>query len=101
MSVQISNVAKIPEEPLFTCEIKIPEFDLTGWLCIHSIGQHGACGGIRLYPDVTKEEVELLAKAMTYKYCFCGYTVGGAKAGVTIPFSACNQERSAHAGKIW
>lgn len=48
-----------------------------------------------MYPDVTKEEIELLAKAMTYKYCFCGYALGGAKAGVTIPFNACNQERSA------
>lgn len=95
MNGQLSNAAKIPEEPLFTCEVKIPEFDLAGWICIHSIGQQGACGGIRLYPDVTKEEVELLAKAMTYKYCFCGYTLGGAKAGVRIPFDISSQERRA------
>jgi glutamate dehydrogenase (NAD(P)+) len=93
--MQMLNVTKIPEDPLFTCEVKIPEFDITGWLCIHSIGQRGACGGIRLYPDVTKEEIELLAKAMTYKYCFCEYALGGAKAGITIPFDACEQKRNA------
>ena len=44
---------------------------------------------------MTVEEVELLARAMTYKYCFCGYTLGGAKAGVTMPFDVCGEERRA------
>ncbi len=38
--------------------------------------------GTRLAPDVTRAEVALLARAMTYKFAALGERVGGAKAGV-------------------
>jgi glutamate dehydrogenase (NAD(P)+) len=77
--------AQIPQSPLFVCDIDDPSAGLRGWLAIHTVGSRGCCGGIRLYPDVTKEETEILARAMTYKYCICGYSLGGAKAGVQMP----------------
>jgi glutamate dehydrogenase (NAD(P)+) len=81
------NTEKIPDIPLFVVEIKDPAFELHGWLVIHSFGPRGSCGGIRLYPDVSQQKVELLAKAMTYKYCFHEVDLGGAKAGIRLPFS--------------
>lgn len=39
-------------------------------------------GGTRLAPDVGEHEVELLARAMTYKFAVLGQPMGGAKAGV-------------------
>jgi glutamate dehydrogenase/leucine dehydrogenase len=76
----------IPDAPLLVCEADDPQSGLKGWLTVHTIGQRGSCGGIRLYPDVTKDETVVLARAMTYKYCMCGYTLGGAKGAVRIPF---------------
>ena len=76
----------IPDAPLFVCEAEDPQYGLKGWLTVHTIGQRGSCGGIRLYPDVTKEETITLARAMTYKYSMCGYTLGGAKGAVRITF---------------
>ena len=49
-------------------------FDLPGALV--------SAGGTRLAPDVTRAEVALLARAMTYKFAVLGAEVGGAKAGV-------------------
>ena len=83
----------IPDAPLFVCEADDPQSGLKGWLTVHTIGQRGSCGGIRLYPDVTKEETITLARAMTYKYSMCGYTLGGAKGAVRIPFDIDDAER--------
>ena len=88
------NNAQIPEAPLFVCEVDDPAVGLRGWLAIHTIGRRGCCGGIRLYPDVTKEETIALARAMTRKYCICGYSLGGAKAGVQIPFDVDQNKRA-------
>src|SRR6266704_3336369 len=41
-----------------------------------------SAGGTRLAPDVSRAEVALLARAMTYKFAALGERVGGAKAGV-------------------
>ena len=41
-----------------------------------------SAGGTRLAPDVTEDEVALLARAMTYKFAVLGQRMGGAKAGV-------------------
>ncbi|MGA2678694.1 MAG: Glu/Leu/Phe/Val dehydrogenase dimerization domain-containing protein [Sedimentisphaerales bacterium] len=84
---------QIPDSPLFVCEANDPKSGLKGWLTVHTIGQRGSCGGIRLYPDVTKEETVVLAKAMTYKYCMSGYTLGGAKGAVRMPFDIDDAER--------
>ena len=89
MKINISSKTlvpeKIPDSPLFVAEIKDSAFELQGWLVIHSFGPRGSCGGIRLYPDVSQQEVELLAKAMTYKYCFYEADLGGAKAAIRLP----------------
>jgi glutamate dehydrogenase/leucine dehydrogenase len=45
-------------------------------------GVRFSAGGTRLAPDVTRAEVALLARAMTYKFAALGEQVGGAKAGV-------------------
>ncbi len=89
------NPYKIPEAPLLVCEINDPQYDLLGWLVIHTAGARGCCGGIRIYPDVTREEIELLAKGMTYKYCMCKYTLGGAKGGIRMPLDIDKQKRDA------
>lgn len=76
----------IPSDPLFSVEISEPDINLQGWIVIHSLGASGACGGVRLYPDVSLPEVQELARAMTYKYAFFERTMGGAKAAVHVPF---------------
>jgi glutamate dehydrogenase (NAD(P)+) len=88
------NPEKIPDIPLFVVEIKDHAFELQGWLVIHSFGPRGSCGGIRLYPDVSLQEVELLAKAMTYKYCFHEVGLGGAKAAIRLPLDTSLADRT-------
>ncbi len=85
----------VPDEPLFTVVVDDPALDLKGWVVIHSMGYGASCGGVRLYPDVTLEEVILLAKAMTYKYCFYRLADrGGAKAGIQMPIDLPQEERA-------
>ena len=36
---------KISELPLFTAVIEDPEYELQGWVSIHSLGSDGSCGG--------------------------------------------------------
>jgi len=91
---------KIPDSPLFVAEIKDPAFELLGWLVIHSFGSRGSCGGVRLYPDISREGVELLAKAMTYKYSFHEVALGGAKAAVRLPFDLPVAERATMLRKL-
>lgn len=63
-------VGGIPDNPLMTIEIEEPAIGLKGWVCVHSLGKDGASGGIRCVGNVNKLEVQLLARAMTYKYAF-------------------------------
>jgi glutamate dehydrogenase (NAD(P)+) len=93
MNPNNEQFSPISDAPLFVCEADDPQSGLKGWLTVHTIGQRGSCGGIRLYPDVTKDETVVLARAMTYKYCMCGYTLGGAKGAVRIPFDIDDDER--------
>jgi glutamate dehydrogenase (NAD(P)+) len=59
-----------------------PGGDVLGFVCIDSLVNGRARGGLRLMPDVTPRELGLLARAMTLKYGFLGLPQGGAKAGV-------------------
>lgn len=79
---------------MFVAEINDPTFKLYGWVVIHSFGSRGSCGGVRLYPDVSKEEAELLAKAMTYKYSFHEVALGGAKTAIRLPFDLSLADRA-------
>lgn len=87
------DYSRIPEAPAFTVEINDKVAGLEGYVCIHSMGRFGASGGMRCVPDVTKTEVQLLAKAMTYKYSFWNIEQGGAKAGLVIPYDCSNERK--------
>jgi glutamate dehydrogenase (NAD(P)+) len=46
---------------------------------------NGICGGgVRMSPSVTREEVGMLARTMTYKFAAVGVKVGGAKSGIVF-----------------
>jgi glutamate dehydrogenase (NAD(P)+) len=95
-----TEVHRIPDDPLFIVKTKSSESDIKGWVVVHSIGAYGACGGVRLYPDVDMNELKRLARAMTYKYCFFERKIGGAKAGLQIPFDLPSSERKKVMKKI-
>ncbi|PKK84298.1 MAG: hypothetical protein CVT49_03995 [candidate division Zixibacteria bacterium HGW-Zixibacteria-1] len=92
-NISVVDIKRIPDAPLFTVEVNEEEAGVHGWIVIHSLGAGGACGGVRLYPDVNREEVYQLARAMTYKYSFFEKDTGGAKAGLQMPFDLPPEER--------
>jgi len=53
-----------------------------GTIVIDSTIRGRARGGLRLMPDVSREELSILARAMTLKYGFLGLPQGGAKGSV-------------------
>lgn len=55
---------------------------LLGFLAVDSLVGGRCCGGLRMLPDVSEEELRLLARCMTLKYGLLGMPQGGAKAGV-------------------
>lgn len=69
--------------------------DVLGYIRIDSTVNGRARGGLRLMPDVTEHELDLLARAMTLKYGFLGLPQGGAKAGVLGDPEAPARERAA------
>ena len=83
----------IPEDPLLTIEITEPGIGLEGYVCIHAVGRVGAAGGIRCVRDVSKTEVQLLARAMTYKYAFFDVPRGGAKMGLRVGYEVSAEEK--------
>ena len=56
--------------------------EVLGFVCIDTTVNGRARGGLRMMPDVTEYELQLLARDMTLKYGFLGLPQGGAKAGV-------------------
>ena len=87
------NPGRIPDVPKFHVEFEDPEIGLHGFVCIHGIGRDGSSGGMRCVPDVDREEVRLLARAMTFKYSFFDTPQGGAKAGLQVPYDATQDEK--------
>jgi glutamate dehydrogenase/leucine dehydrogenase len=53
-----------------------------GFIVFDLPGAALSAGGTRLAPDVSVEEVTLLARAMTYKFAVLHESIGGAKAGI-------------------
>lgn len=53
-----------------------------GFIAIDSMIAGKARGGLRMLPDVSADEVQDAARAMTLKYGYLGLPQGGAKAGV-------------------
>ncbi len=63
--------------------VEIVELEsVPGFIVFDLPGVPFSAGGTRLAADVTRAEVALLARAMTYKFAALGEQVGGAKAGV-------------------
>jgi glutamate dehydrogenase (NAD(P)+) len=88
-----AGLCGIAPDPLMTIEISEPEIGLDGCVCIHAIGRQGAAGGIRCVPDVDKREVQLLARAMTFKFAFFGVPQGGAKMGLRMNYEVSPKEK--------
>lgn len=57
---------------------------LQGWVVIDSTFSGQASGGLRIHPEVSAEELALLARTMTLKYSFLKIPKGGAKAGIRL-----------------
>ena len=71
-----------PPEVVVRFERSKHRFD--GVLVMDSTVLGPASGGIRMLPDVTEEEVRILARAMTLKNAFFDLPAGGAKAGIIL-----------------
>jgi glutamate dehydrogenase (NAD(P)+) len=66
---------------------------LSGAVVVDELVGGRACGGIRIAPVVTVEELSALAAVMTLKFAFFGIACGGAKAGLMVPDGAPAEER--------
>ena len=71
---------RAPPEVVF--EWNDAETPARGWLVINSLRGGAAGGGTRMHPDVTRDEVTFLAKAMELKFAYAGPPIGGAKSGI-------------------
>lgn len=81
-------------KPHLVREIVDGESGLTAYLVIDTLTGGRSCGGVRMLPDVTLEEVKSLARSMTMKYAFLNdRTVGGAKAGIAIPYGCPSEKK--------
>jgi glutamate dehydrogenase (NAD(P)+) len=67
--------------------------EVLGYVAVDSTVNNRSCGGLRMLPDIDKEEMIGLARAMTLKYGFLGLPQGGAKAGVIYDPEAPETER--------
>lgn len=72
-----------------TVEWNDTESSAKGWLVIYNYVKGYTGGGIRMHPDVNKEEVLRLAEAMAYKYKACeSQFCGGCKGGIAYDSKA-------------
>lgn len=69
--------------------------EILGYVAIDSTVRGRSLGGLRLAPDVSPEEVRVLARKMTLKYGLAGLPQGGAKAGLLGDPEAPEPERRA------
>lgn len=63
-------------------ELYDPKTKMRGLICIDSTRRGPAKGGVRMGPDVTKEEVFRLARTMTLKCAMADLPFGGGKSGI-------------------
>ena len=68
--------------PEYVIEVYDPKIGMEGFLVIDNTALGLGKGGIRMTPNVTKEEVFRLARVMTWKNSLAGIPFGGAKAGI-------------------
>jgi len=62
---------------------------------IDSLINTTSSGGVRIYSNVSLEEVKMLAREMTLKFSFIGLPRGGAKCGIRVPDEATRSEKLA------
>ncbi len=63
-------------------ELYDPETEMKAIVCIDSTKRGPAKGGVRMRPDVTKDEVFRLARAMSLKCAIADLPFGGGKSGI-------------------
>lgn len=68
--------------PEYVIEVYDSKIGMNGFLVIDNTTLGLGKGGIRMTPNVTKEEVFRLARVMTWKNALAGIPFGGAKAGI-------------------
>ncbi len=70
--------------PSYTLEVFDEKVGMRGFLVIDNLARGPGKGGIRMTPNITKEEVAALARAMTWKNALADLPFGGAKAGIVF-----------------
>ncbi|MBM2817796.1 MAG: glutamate dehydrogenase [Parcubacteria group bacterium] len=78
----MSEIKKDKFGPEYVIEVYDPKIGMEGFLVIDNTTLGLGKGGIRMTPNVTKEEVFRLARVMTWKNSLAGIPFGGAKAGI-------------------
>lgn len=78
----VNLIKKDKYGPEYVIEVYDPKIGMEGFLVIDNTVLGPGKGGIRMTPDVTKEEVYRLARTMTWKNSLAGIPFGGAKAGI-------------------
>src|SRR3989344_3299688 len=68
--------------PEMIVEVYDPELEMRGFLVVDNTARGVGKGGIRMTPNVTKEEVMRLARTMTWKNAMADIPFGGAKSGI-------------------
>ena len=87
--VEIKHDEFGPEKIL---EVYDSKSGMRGFTVIHSTALGPAKGGIRMEPDVTKEEVYGLAQAMSWKCALADLPFGGGKSGIIADPKAKNKQ---------
>ena len=64
--------------------VESKKFGFIGYLVIDRLIGGTSFGGVRITPDISLPELQLIAKNMTYKNAFVGNRIGGGKAAVVI-----------------
>ena len=79
--------------PEYVLEVYDPHIGMEGFLVIDNTALGPGKGGIRMTPNVTKEEVMRLARTMTWKNALAGIPFGGAKAGIVMPKDISHEDK--------
>lgn len=78
----MNEIKKDKFGPEYIIEVYDPKIGMEGFLVIDNTTLGLGKGGIRMTPNVTKEEVFRLARVMTWKNSLADIPFGGAKAGI-------------------
>lgn len=78
----MNKIRKDKYGPEYVIEVYDPKIGMEGFLVIDNTALGLGKGGLRMTPDVTKEEVFRLARTMTWKNALADIPFGGAKSGI-------------------